>query len=563
MPCRDDVDFELRCSMTKHRDQTDDVYDLIIRNATLIDGSGGAPRIGDLAITGERLSAIGTIDPDAAAVRTIDAGGRVACPGFVDIHTHSDLTLVADGVGESKLRQGVTTEVVGNCSFAAFPIEPERLDLHTDHLARATAPITPWWTDLDGYADALHEQGLAINVVPLAGHGTLRVAAMGVDERPATDEELRRMESDLHLALEQGAFGMSTGLTHVPSSYGNFDEVAALARVLAAHGALYATHCRAIGPDERASVAEAIEIGRQTGVTVEFSHLAINRPDRWGHGAELLSMFDAAREEGIDIFFDVYPYVASSSSLTQYLPAWVQAGGTEAMRTRLEDGDQRRRALDDMAEGWFGGIPWLWDRFVVSSSPDGHGVAKTLEELSADEGIEPYELTLQLCERYGNELQVVLFYRSEDDVAKFLAHPLSVIGSDGNAIPLEQPAACPHPRNFGTFPRVLGMYARDEGVLELADAVRKMTAEPARRLGLTDRGRLEVGAIADVVVFNPATVIDNSEFGQRADPPTGIDVVIVNGRVVLEDGRISDDRPGRVLRRRSSQPPAPPAESTN
>ena len=529
------------------------MFDVIIRNATLIDGSGGPARTGDLGITGGRITAIGTIATEATAVRTIDAAGRVVCPGFIDIHTHSDLTLVEDGIGESKLRQGVTTEVVGNCSFAAFPIEPERLDLHADHLARATAPITPWWTDFDGYADALNERGLAINVAPLAGHGTLRVAAMGVEERPATADELSRMERDLDRALEQGAFGMSTGLTHVPSSYGDFDEVAALARVLASHGALYATHARAIAPDERASVAEAIEIGRRTGVTVEFSHLAINRPDRWGHGAELLAMFDAARDEGIDIFFDVYPYVASSSSLTQYLPPWLQAGGTEAMRARLEDPDQRQRALADMAEGWFGGIPWLWDRFVVSSCPDGYGITKTLEELSVSEGIEPYELTLQLCERYGNELQVVLFYRSEEDVAKFVAHPLSVIGSDGNAIPLEQPTACPHPRNFGTFPRVLGMYARDEGVLDLVDAVRKMTAEPARRLGLTDRGTLTVGAVADVVVFDPATVIDNSEFGQRAEPPTGIDVVIVCGRVVLEDGTIGHDRPGQVLRRLPSR----------
>ncbi|MEJ7800559.1 MAG: amidohydrolase family protein, partial [Ilumatobacter sp.] len=503
----------------------------------------------------DRITAIGVIDPEATAVRTIDAAGRVACPGFVDIHTHSDLTLVEDGIGESKLRLGDTTVVVGKCSFAEFPIAPQRLDLHADHLARATAPITPWWTDFDGYADALTERGLAINVAPLAGHGTLRVAAMGVDERPATAEELSRMERDLDRALEQGAFGMSTGLTHVPSSYGDFDEVAALARILASHGALYATHSREIAPDERASVAEAIEIGRQTGVTVEFSHLAINRPDRWGHGAELLSMFDAARDEGIDIFFDVYPYIASSSSLTQYLPPWLQAGGTETMRARLEDPDQRQRALDDMAEGWFGGIPWLWDRFVVSSCPDGYGIAKTLEELSVSEGTEPYELTLQLCERYGNELQVVLFYRSEDDVAKFLAHPLSVIGSDGNAIPLEQPTACPHPRNFGTFPRVLGMYARDEGILDLVDAVRKMTAEPARRLGLIDRGTLAVGAIADVVIFDPETVIDNAEFGQRADPPTGIDVVIVSGHIVLEDGAIGTDRPGQVLRRLPSPPP--------
>lgn len=226
------------------------------------------------------------------------------------------------------------------------------------------------------------------------------------------------------------------------------------------------------------------------------------------------------------------------------------------MRARLSDPEQRQRALDDMTEGWFGGIPWLWDRFVVSSSPDGYGIAKTLEELAASEGVDPYELTLQLCERYGNRLQVVLFYRSEEDVAKFLAHPLSVIGSDGNAIPLDQPTACPHPRNFGTFPRVLGMYAREKGVLELADAVRKMTAEPARRLGLTDRGTLAVGAVADLVIFDPETVIDNSEFGQSADPPTGIDVVIVGGHVMLDHGVIAVDRPGQVLRRVSSPTPA-------
>jgi N-acyl-D-aspartate/D-glutamate deacylase len=473
----------------------------------------------------------------------------VVCPGFIDIHTHSDLTLVEDGTGESKLRQGVTTEVVGNCSFAAFPIEPDRLALHADHLARATAPLTPWWTDFDGYADALHRRGLAINVAPLAGHGTLRVAAMGVDERPPTSNEMARMQRDLDDALQQGAFGMSTGLTHVPSAYGDFSEVAALARVLAERGALYATHARAVAPDERAAVAEAVELGRQTGVTVEFSHLAINRPDRWGRADELLELFVAARTDGVDIFFDVYPYDASSSSLTQYLPAWVQAGGTDAMIERLAVPEQRRRALVDMAAGWFGGIPWLWDRFVVSSSPDGYGVPRTLAELAELERTDPHELTLQLCERYGNELQVVLFYRSDADVSAFLAHPLAVVGSDGNAIALHQPTACPHPRNFGTFPRVLGVYARDRGVLELPDAVRKMTAEPARRLGLADRGTLAEGAIADLVVFDPTTVRDDAEFGRPPNRPIGIDVVVVAGEIVLEHGTIATVRPGRVLRR--------------
>lgn len=525
------------------------MFDLVIRNGSLLDGTGAPAQLADVGVSGTRITAVGALPADVDTRRTIDATGRVVAPGFIDIHTHSDLSLVADGRGESKLRQGVTTEVVGNCSFAAFPIEPSRLDLHADHLARVTAPLVPWWTDVDGYARALEEQGLGINVAPLAGHGTLRVAAMGVDQRPPTPDELARMERDLADMLDQGAFGMSTGLTHVPSAYGDFDEVVALARVLEAKGALYTTHARASGEGDRGPIDEAIDVGRLTGVTVEFSHMAINHPDRWGTGEQLVGMFDAARADGVDIFFDVYPYHASSSSLTQYLPGWVQEGGTDAMRRRLADRATRQRALADMQHGWFGGIPWLWDRFLVSDSPDGYGVGSTLAELAERTSVEPDELTLRLCEQYGNPLQVVLFYRTEEDVSAFLAHPLAVVGSDGNAIPLDQGSSRPHPRAFGTFPRVLGRFCRDKGVLELADAIRKMTSEPARRLGLTDRGVVREGGTADLVVFDPATVADNAEFSRAPEAPTGIDTVVVAGTVMLDQGAISSDRPGVVLRR--------------
>lgn len=523
--------------------------DLVIRNGSVIDGTGSPARPADVAIEDGRIVAVERLGEGVVAKRVIDATGKIVCPGFVDIHTHSDLSLVADGLGESKLRQGVTTEVVGNCSFAAFPIEPSRLGLHADHLARATTALTPWWTDLDGYAEALHEQGLGINVAPLAGHGTLRVAAMGVEQRPPTPDELDRMQRDLAAMLDQGAFGMSTGLTHVPSSYGAFDEIAVLARVLESRGALYATHSRASQDAERGSVGEAIDLARETGVTVEFSHLAINNPARWGTGERLVTLFDEARAEGLDIFFDVYPYHASSSSLTQYLPPWVQAGGTEAMRARLAEPRERSRALEEMTHGWFTGIPWLFDRFLISDVPDGDIAGKTLAELSEETGIDPYELTLQLCERYGNRIQVVLFYRVEKDVATFLAHPLAVVGSDGNAIPLDQGANRPHPRHFGTFPRVLGRFVRQLQVLELSDAIRKMTSEPARRLGLRDRGVVEPGKMADLVVFDPETVIDNADFGQPPSPPTGIDQVVVSGVVMIDGERIAPDRPGRVLRR--------------
>lgn len=525
------------------------MFDLLFRNATLVDGTGSPPKRADVGVNGDRIEAVGSISTDAEALRMLDVTGKVLCPGFIDIHTHSDLSLLADGTGESKLRQGVTTEVVGNCSFSAFPIEPSRLHLHSDHLARVTSPVTPDWVDLDGYAAALEEAGLAINVAPLAGHGTLRVAAIGIDSRPPTGDELARMVSDLECALDQGAFGMSTGLTHVPSSYAAFDEIAELARVLARREALYATHSRPHEDRERGAVGEAVDIGRLTGVTVEFSHLAINDPELWNTGERVLELFSEARESGVDIFFDVYPYDASSSSLTQYLPPWVQEGGTEAMRSRLADPATRTRALHDMTRGWFGGIPWLFDRFVISECPDGFGVSRSLGELSAEAGADPYEMTLELCERYGNLAQVVLFYRTEQDVQTFLADPLAVVGSDGNAVPLHQPSARPHPRFFGTFPRVLGRYVRERQILTLEDAVRKMSGEPARRLGLEGRGTVREGKIADLVVFDPETVRDTTGFGQVPAAPVGIETVVVAGRVLLEDGAVSTERPGRVLRR--------------
>ena len=531
------------------------MFDLVIRNARLIDGTGAPVRTVDVGVTGDRITAVGTIPEDAAFARTILAADRVLAPGFIDLHTHSDLTLLADGLGESKLLQGVTTEVTGNCSFAPFPIEPERIDLHTEHLATINfdhneSGSTPHWTDFDGYAEALSAQGLGINVAPLAGHGTLRVAALGLDERPATPRELDRMRRDLATQLDQGAWGMSTGLTLVPSAYGSLAEVVALAKVLATHGALYATHGRSggtsLGPG---GIEEAVAVGRASGVSVQQSHMAINHPDRWGSAEAQLAILDDARAAGVDIFHDVYPYAASSSALTQYIPAWLQAGGIGAMRARLTDDSERSRAIADMHHGWSGGIPWLWDRFMVSAAPDGYGVTRTLEDLAAESDTDPYELTIQLCEKYGNEIHVVLFYRVEEDVEAFLTHPLATVASDGNAMPLVGHGFSHHPRSFGTFPRVLGRYVRERRTLPLVDAIHKMSGEPARRLGLSDRGVIADGHYADLVLFDPATVIDRAEFGRAPEPPAGVDVVVVNGTVMVDHGTIATERPGRVLRR--------------
>lgn len=526
--------------------------ELVVTGGLVIDGTGRPATVADVAIAGGRILWIGdgAIPPGTPV---IDAAGAVVVPGFVDIHTHSDVSLLHDGRAESKILQGVTTEVTGNCSFSPFPIDPARLDLHRDHLARiGDDPITPSWTDLDGYAAELERRGTAINVAPLLGHGTLRVAVLGVDDRPPTPDELERMCALAEAAFDQGAFGFSTGLTHVPSAYGGPEEIHALAQVAHRMGRVYTTHARATAGGAFSAIEEAIEVGRRTGVRVEFSHLAINEPHLWGHAAEVLALFDAARGDGVEIAFDVYPYDASSSSLTQYLPSWVQEGGTDAMRLRLSDPDTRSRALTDLAAGWFGGIPWHWERIVLSrTGPGGEGlIGRSIEAIALEQQRPPAEVMLETCEIYGNEAECVLFYRTEEDMLAFLSHPLGVVGSDGSAIPLDQGDDRPHPRHFGSFPRVFGRYVRERAALTLEEAVAKTSTLPAARIGLHDRGQLVPGWAADLTILDPGSVIDRATYTDPCQAPVGVRTVVVAGVPVVRDGAITGARPGRVLRAR-------------
>ena len=524
--------------------------DLLLRGGLVVDGSGSPGHTADVAVQDGRIVAVGAA-LDANARQTIDATGCVVAPGFVDIHTHSDVSLLHDPRGESKVLQGVTTDVIGNCSFSAFPIDPSRLSLHSDHLARlGDEPITPTWTDLDGYAAVLERAGIALNVAPLLGHGTLRVATMGVADRPPDATELARMLELADEAFSQGAFGFTTGLTHVPSAYAQPPEIEAIAALAAVRGRIYATHARANAGRTFAAVDEAVAVGRRTGVRVEFSHVAINEPDLWGSADAVLAIFERAVTDGVDISFDVYPYDASCSSLTQYLPPWVQEGGTEAMVARLADDAVRSRALQELAAGWFGGIPWLWDRVVVSRTGPGgeHLIGQSIAEIAAADGRPPEVIALGLCERFGNEAEVVLHYRTEGDMLTFLRHPLAVVGSDGSAIPLDQHGDRPHPRHFGTFPRILGRYVREMPALPLEAAIAKMTSRPATRIGLRDRGFVRQGYVADLVVLDPATVRDEATFLDPARAPVGIRDVIVSGVATVRDGRQTGARPGKVLR---------------
>lgn len=520
--------------------------DLLLRNADVYDGTGTPAQRADVAVTGGRITAI---EPhlDTAAAEVLDLHGLALAPGFIDIHTHSDVSLLHDPAGESKARQGVTTEVVGNCGYSAFPVHPQRRAELTDHLARlGDEPMPIGWTGFGSYAEKMNEARPALNVAMLTGHSALRIAAMADPYRPATADDVAAMARLLDEALEAGAFGLSTGLTHTPSSFGDAAEVTALVRVCARHDALYATHARVAAGREIDAIDEAIATTRAAGGRLQFSHLALNDPAWWGKAEQALARFDAADS---DAAFDVYPYDASSSAMLQYLPEWTQAGGGTVLRRNHRDPAWRSRALADVRLGFFGGIPWYWERIVVvAAGPRTELPGQSVAAIAADWACAPEEVLLDLCAELGSIVQVVLYYRTEADMTAFLAHPLAVVGSDGNAQPLRERDDRPHPRAFGTFPRVLGRYVREQPVLGLAEAVRKMTAAPADRLGLAERGRLRTGYAADLVVFDPATVADRATFDRPRQAPVGIRHTIVNGRFVVRDGVMTGERSGEVLR---------------
>jgi len=525
--------------------------DILLRGGTVIDGTGAPGQVADVLVDDGKIVGIGDFNPTSAHL-VIDASGMVVAPGFIDIHTHSDVTVLSDPKCESKILQGVTTEVTGNCSFSPFPFNPEKLDLHRDHLYRIGDGVPPLtWTDLDGYAAVVASNPPSLNVAPLAGHGTIRVAVLGVEQREPTSAELGQMKQLLADSLDQGAYGMSTGLTHVPSAYGLEAEVTELVRVVASRDALYATHSRGGSGRPFGGTEEAIRTATAAGARLQASHAAINHPDHWGRAADVIALLDEARTSGLDVVLDVYPYDASSSSLTQYLPQWVQDGGTAAMRARLADPLALARAERDLAAGWFGGIPWLWDRVVFDRIGPGDEwmVGMNIEEAAADAEMTPAALTLKICLDHGNYPRVVLFYRTEEDMMTFLASPHAVVGSDGSALPLAQSGKRPHPRSFGTFPRIFGRYVREKGLLNLPEAVHKCTAAVAERLQLTDRGTIREGLAADLTVLNPDTVIDRATFTDPAQPPSGIPFVIVNGEMAVDGGKQTNARSGMVLRR--------------
>ncbi|NVN89125.1 MAG: D-aminoacylase [Desulfuromonadales bacterium] len=541
------------------------MYSYLFRGASLIDGSGSPPCRADVAVAGGRIAAVG---PDLAgtAERVVNADGLALAPGFIDIHGHSDMTLFKHPLLESKLFQGVTTEVIGNCGLGLFPVRKGNGQELADYLGLHDFSLPGegiCWNDLAGYAGRVERNGLGIHVAPLVGHAPLRIAAMGMEERSPTAAELERMQHMLAEALRQGAWGMSTGLIYPPGSYAATEELISLAGILARHGALYSSHIRGESEELVRALDEAIAIGMASGARVQVSHLKALGSSNRGQGKELLARLARARATGVDLGADQYPYHASATTLTAMVPQWAHAGGVQALLGRLADPtlweELQGRIGSEMArrEG-AGGIMVTGCRTERNQRLSGETVARIADEW----GCLPEAAVMRLILEEEGRVGAMFFSMAEEDVATILADPLVAVGSDGHGLNAAREAGdTTHPRSYGTFPRVLGRYVREEKLLSLASAIHKMTLLPARRLGFRNRGLVAPGYAADLVFFDPLTVADLSTYADPHRYASGIIHLLVDGRPVVWDGTLTGERPGRVLRKAPPssglRPPSP------
>ena len=533
-------------------------FDILILNGVIVDGTGSPRYRGDVGISNGRIEAIGSL-VHAEAARRIDAAGHVVAPGFIDMHTHSDVTLFDDPGGDSKAHQGVTTEVTGNCSYSPFPAGRGGPKALQDELGKSLIGDATWeWNTLDDWAAALEANGISINVAPQVGNAALQIASGAIEDRPATPDELRVMKRLAAEAVEMGAFSLSTGLSVTPSAYATTDEIVAICESIRHYeGAFYVTHARVGNGLHMSAIEEAIDIGQRADIPVQFSHLAITDRRAYGDGPTMVDLMVKASEGGLDITYDMYPYTAAGAGFNQLMPLWVQAGTVEDFMARLRDPDVRTRVRREIAAG-LGGLEPQWDTWLVAyihTEGNRHLVGKNIVEIADEREIEPAEVVIELMEEETGSVPTLVHNRVESDVRYFMGHELAMIGSDGNAVSPNGPYkdALPHPRFYGTHPRILGRYVRDQpAVLTLEQASHKMTGFPAQRMAMKDRGLVKEGLAADLVVFDPETVIDNATWENPHQYPDGIPYVLVGGVPVIDEGRHTSARPGKVLRRGES-----------
>jgi len=526
------------------------MLDVVIRGGRVLDGAGNPWFAADVGIAGERIAAVGRLGGEPAR-RVLEAGGLCVCPGFVDMHTHSDLQLLANPAHEAKVCQGVTLEVLGQDGLSYAPVTDEVLSQLRKQLAGWNddpAGFDWSWRTVDEYLDRL-DRGIAVNAAYLVPHGTLRMCAIGLDDRPATEAELTEMRRLLAEGLEQGAVGLSAGLTYTPGMYADDDELVALCEVMRDRGGFYCPHHRNYGLHALEAYADSIEIARRAGVPLHLAHAHLGHAVNKGRAPELLALIDDARADGVDVTLDTYPYLAGATYLHAHLPSWVQEGGTAATVARLRDQglrDRLRVELEEQGSDGFHGIPIDWSIVVVGGvhrPENGRWVGRSIEDAAAEVGRRPIDLYCDVLVAEELGATCVVHIGNEENVRTIMTHPAHTAGSDGIIV-----GERPHPRGWGTFPRYLAVYVRELGILTWEQAVRKMTSLPAQRLGFRDRGLLRPGMAADVVCFDPERVRDTATYEEPRRLPEGIPYVLVNGRFVVDDGRRTDELPGRALR---------------
>jgi N-acyl-D-amino-acid deacylase len=526
--------------------------DILIRGGTLIDGSGREGQIGDIALAAGRIVALGA-SLCADANKVIDAEGLAVAPGFIDIKTHSDFVLPINPKAESKVRQGVTTEIIGHCGFSVAPVLPGKAKLLADYLSGG-APWLPFREmGFPEYLDSF--PAVAVNAGMLVGHNTLRLMVMGLEDRAPQASELAEMIALLEEGLRAGALGLSSGLFTPPGSFAQPDELRALCAVLKAHNAAYFTHIRDEANKVMEGVEEAIEIARASRVHVEIVHLKCSGVDNWGKAAQILDLIDRARGQGCDIDCDAYPYAAGANPLKNLLPPWVQIGGNARMLARLAQAQTRVRIAAEIAakglNNW-GRIP-SWDAVQISISPQQPETAgRTVAALAAARGCDPID---QICDQLiadAGATRALISSLAEEDIRTILRSPTALVGSDGNCVAPYGIVGqgMPHPRFYGTFPRIIGHYVGEERLITLEQAIYKMTLGPAKALRLRGRGCLQEGYCADIAIFDPGDFRDAATYANPHRYPSGArTTVIVNGTIVVENARHTGATPGKVLRR--------------
>ncbi|MBA1334569.1 MAG: N-acyl-D-amino-acid deacylase [Firmicutes bacterium] len=537
------------------------MFDLLIKNAKVIDGSGSPWFKADIAVKDGMIKKVGKLG-DIEADNVIDAAGKVVSPGFIDAHAHTDFVAVAVNNAESKITQGVTTDVSGMCGLTPAPVNPGTLN----QLKQYLAPFIPkevemnWnWRSMGDWMDIIDKQGNSTNLAVFVGHGAIRIAVMGFDNREPRAEEMEEMKKLVAQAMEEGALGLSTGLIYPPGCYSKKDELIELCKVVAKYGGIYITHMRSEGVEVIQALEEAIDIGRQSGCPVQISHHKVAGRENFGLSEKTLGIMEKARQEGIDVTCDVYPYTAGSTLISALLPKWVHDGGVEKMLERINNSNTRKRIAEELKEdipGWENlakGAGWN-GILICSCENDKACEGKTIQEIADERGMNPVDALFDIISKERGKSTMAIFMMDDNDNNRIVAHRLSMIGSDALACSFSGALGQgkPHPRCFGTFPRVLGKYVREDKVLSLETAVWKMTGFPATRFGIKNRGFIKEGLIADMVIFDPETIIDKATYKNPFQQAEGIDYVIMNGEIVVDHKVYNGKTLGRVIRQSSS-----------